>query len=32
MLHNPRFDFNDAILPIGASYWVELVRAILPRT
>jgi hippurate hydrolase len=32
MLHNPQFDFNDAILPIGASYWVELVRAILPRT
>jgi len=32
MLHNPQFDFNDAILPIGASYWVELVRAILPQT
>ena len=30
MLHNPHFDFNDAILPIGASYWVELVRTILP--
>ena len=30
MLHNPNFDFNDQILPIGASYWVELVRTILP--
>ncbi len=24
MLHNPRYDFNDAILPLGASYWVRL--------
>jgi hippurate hydrolase len=24
MLHNPGYDFNDRILPIGASYWVEL--------
>jgi len=24
MLHNPRYDFNDAILPIGAAYWVNL--------
>jgi len=24
MLHNPTYDFNDRILPIGASYWVEL--------
>ena len=30
MLHNPHFDFNDAILPIGTSYWVELVRTVLP--
>lgn len=28
-LHNPRYDFNDALLPIGARYWVELVRALL---
>lgn len=26
ILHNPRYDFNDAILPIGASYWVRLVE------
>jgi hippurate hydrolase len=25
-LHNPAYDFNDDILPIGAAYWVELVR------
>ena len=26
MLHNTRYDFNDDILPIGASYWVQLVQ------
>lgn len=25
-LHNPYYDFNDAILPLGASYWVKLVQ------
>ncbi|WP_294375748.1 MULTISPECIES: M20 aminoacylase family protein [unclassified Pseudacidovorax] len=29
MVHNPGYDFNDAILPIAASYWVELVRRFL---
>lgn len=29
-LHNPHYDFNDSILPLGAAYWVELVRAALP--
>jgi hippurate hydrolase len=24
VLHNPRYDFNDAILPLGAAYWVTL--------
>src|SRR5439155_22414353 len=24
MLHNPHYDFNDAVLPLGASYWVLL--------
>ncbi|MDQ7730539.1 M20 aminoacylase family protein [Halomonas sp. SpR8] len=28
-LHNPRYDFNDALLPLGARYWVELVRTLL---
>jgi len=31
MLHHPKYDFNDAILPIGASYWATLVEQILPR-
>ena len=26
LLHNPNYDFNDDIIPIGASYWVELVE------
>ena len=30
MVHNPNYDFNDEILPIGASYWAELVRTVLP--
>jgi amidohydrolase len=30
-LHSPHYDFNDAILPLGASYWVRLAEAVLPR-
>lgn len=26
MVHNPGYDFNDQILPLGASYWVRLVE------
>ena len=26
MLHNPSYDFNDALLPLGTTYWVELVK------
>jgi hippurate hydrolase len=26
MLHNPRYDFNDALIPLGASFWVRLVQ------
>lgn len=29
MVHNPGYDFNDAMLPIAASYWVKLVRQFL---
>lgn len=29
-LHNARYDFNDALLPVGASYFAELVRQRLP--
>ncbi len=28
-LHNPSFDFNDALIPIGATFWVRLVEASL---
>lgn len=29
-LHNPHYDFNDELLALGVSYWVELVRRRLP--
>ncbi|MFL9881290.1 M20 family metallopeptidase [Herbaspirillum rhizosphaerae] len=28
-LHNPSYDFNDDLLPIGATYWVRLAEAFL---
>ena len=27
MLHNPSYDFNDDLIPLGASYWVQLAQA-----
>ncbi|MGZ3236176.1 MAG: M20 aminoacylase family protein [Burkholderiaceae bacterium] len=30
-LHNGSYDFNDALLPIGATYWVKLAEAYLPN-
>jgi hippurate hydrolase len=30
-LHNPSYDFNDEILPIGASYWARLVERSLAK-
>lgn len=30
MLHNPNYDFNDDLIPVGGAYWVELVRRLLP--
>ena len=29
MIHNPGYDFNDQILPIGATYWVKMAEEIL---
>jgi hippurate hydrolase len=29
-VHTARYDFNDAVLPIGVSYWVRLVERFLP--
>lgn len=31
-LHHPRYDFNDDILPIGTSFWVELAERYLARS
>lgn len=28
-LHNPNYNFDDALLPLGVRYWVELVTALL---
>lgn len=30
-LHNAAYDFNDDILPLGASYWARLVERVLAR-
>lgn len=30
-LHNPNYDFNDEVLPLGARYWVQLVEDLLPN-
>ncbi len=32
MLHNPSYDFNDALLPLGATYWVRLVEQFFSPT
>ena len=29
MLHNPSYDFNDDLIPIGATYWVRLAEKFL---
>lgn len=29
-VHNPGYDFNDDVLPIGATYWVKLAETLLP--
>jgi len=31
-LHSPRYDFNDEILPLAASYWACLAESYLPAT
>lgn len=28
-LHNPKYDFNDRVLPLGVQYFVQLVQALL---
>jgi hippurate hydrolase len=29
-LHHPAYDFNDAAIPFGSSYWVRLVETAMP--
>jgi hippurate hydrolase len=29
VLHNPQYDFNDELLPVGASYWARLVEKLM---
>lgn len=31
-LHNPSYDFNDDLLPLGATYWVRLAEAFLSQS
>jgi hippurate hydrolase len=31
MVHHPAYDFNDSLLPIGASYWATLVEQQLAK-
>ncbi len=32
MLHNPRYEFNDAAIPFGIRYWVTLVERVLKKS
>lgn len=29
-LHHPAYDFNDSVIPVGASYWARLVETAMP--
>jgi hippurate hydrolase len=29
-LHHPSYNFNDAVIPVGTSYWVRLVETAMP--
>jgi hippurate hydrolase len=30
-VHHPKYDFNDDILPVGASWWAALAERLMPR-
>jgi hippurate hydrolase len=30
MLHNPSYDFNDDLIPLGGSLWARMVQRFLP--
>ena len=29
-LHHPDYDFNDELIPVGASYWVKIIESTMP--
>jgi hippurate hydrolase len=29
-VHHPKYDFNDAAMPAGISYWARLVETAMP--
>lgn len=29
LLHNPHYDFNDDLIPVGAAYWIRLAEGLL---
>ena len=31
MLHNPSYDFNDELIPLGGSLWVRMAEAWLAK-
>jgi hippurate hydrolase len=31
LLHQPNYDFNDALLPLGVRYFVSVVEAVLGK-
>jgi amidohydrolase len=31
MVHNPHYDFNDEIIPLGIAYWTNLAETVLPK-
>ena len=31
LLHNPHYDFNDNLIPVGAAYWVRLAERLLAK-
>jgi len=30
MVHHPKYDFNDAVIPVGSSYWARLAETAMP--
>ena len=30
MVHHPKYDFNDEVIPYGVSYWAKLAETAMP--